>query len=229
VIEDRRLGHAAFRVYCCLRGFVNAQGVCWPRVSTIGKRLGMARPTVSEHLATLERCGHLRSEATFRNDKGRRENRYYLSSLSDQPTGGIPDQPAAPFGPADGARRVSAGTPVGLADTELDHKNITIELSPPIARDGHWFDLDEYQPSQQIIAWARETLGLDATDREILNDWKDWLRTKGEIPADMEASYRRWLRKEKRHEMSRQRKPQQKKSAAQLAMVAALDQVRASK
>lgn len=57
-IEDRQLGRAAFRVFCCLKSFANAEGVCWPRVSTIGKRLGMERSTVSEHLATLERCGY---------------------------------------------------------------------------------------------------------------------------------------------------------------------------
>src|ERR1700736_1935003 len=88
VIEDhRRLGHATLRVYCCLRSFANAEGVCWPSVSTIGKRLGMARSTVSEHLAILARRGHLRSEATSRRDKGRAVNLYRFSSPLDHPTG----------------------------------------------------------------------------------------------------------------------------------------------
>jgi Helix-turn-helix domain len=146
VIEDhRRLGHATFRVYWCLRSFANAEGVCWPSVSTIGKRLGMARSTISEHLATLVRCCYLRSEATSRGDKGRAANRYYFAPLpaqqtrgmSDQQTRGMSDQPTtAPFGSSDGLCRISTDTPVGTADTELDHKNITIELSPSTAREG---------------------------------------------------------------------------------------------
>jgi DNA-binding transcriptional ArsR family regulator len=207
VIEDRRLGHATFRVYCCLKSFANAEGVCWPSVSTIGTRLGMARSTVSEHLAILARCGHLRSEPTSRRDKGRSVNLYRFAPMSDRPTGGMSDQPTAQFGSSDIPCRNSTAPPVGTADIELDHQNITIQLSPPAARARG--SLDDYFPGEEISAWAaghREFIrfagehppGLDPLDREIIDDFKDWHRVEGKSSQDWGASYKRWLRRELR-------------------------------
>lgn len=85
----------------------------------------------------------------------------------------------------------------------------------PTARErGGWSNLDEYRPGQEIVAWASETHGLDATDPEFLNDWKDYCRAQDEVPADLDASYRRWLRKEKRYQDSGQRRPRREKSTA---------------
>lgn len=147
VVEDQRLGHATFRVYCCLKSFANREGACWPSIRTIGKRLGMARSTVLEHLAALVSYGWIRSEAVSRCDRGRAANHYRFLSPSDQPTG--------LFGAFDGPCRSSTGTPVGPADTE-DHQNITIEPSPPAAREGgRWNDLSEYQPTKTLCAGSR--------------------------------------------------------------------------
>jgi DNA-binding transcriptional ArsR family regulator len=229
VIEDRRLGHATFRVYCCLKSFANAEGVCWPSVSTIGKRLGMARSTVSEHLAILARCGHLRSEATSRRDKGRAVNLYRFSSLSDQPTGGMSDQPTAQFGSSDRACRISTGTPVGTADTELDHQNITIELSPSTAREGG--SVDDYWPGEEIANWAagrpefNEHPEFDPLDPEIIEDFKDYYRGEGKVSADWNASLKRWLRKELRYRGSGRKRRNERQKAGSM-IEAAVNEVR---
>jgi hypothetical protein len=57
-INDRRLGHAIFRVFCSLLGFADQEGYCNPSAATIGKALVIARPTVSEHIDKLI-CGQL--------------------------------------------------------------------------------------------------------------------------------------------------------------------------
>jgi DNA-binding transcriptional ArsR family regulator len=85
-IYDKRLGEA-FRVFCCLLAFADKNGHCFVKVKTIAALLGKARSTVSEHLSTLERLGYIVREAQFRDDGGKRENRYWVAR------DGLPDIP----------------------------------------------------------------------------------------------------------------------------------------
>jgi hypothetical protein len=77
-IYDKRLGEA-FRVFCCLLAFADKKGHCFVKVRTIATLLGKARSTVSEHLSTLERLRYIVREAQFRDDGGKRENRYWIA------------------------------------------------------------------------------------------------------------------------------------------------------
>ena len=77
-IYDNRLGEA-FRVFCCLLAFADKKGHCFVKVRTIAGLLGKARSTVSEHLSTLERLRYIVREAQFRDDGGKRENRYWVA------------------------------------------------------------------------------------------------------------------------------------------------------
>jgi DNA-binding transcriptional ArsR family regulator len=77
-IYDERLGEA-FRVFCCLLVFADKEGHCFVKVRTIAALLGKARSTVSEHLSTLERLGYIARRAQFRDDGGKRENRYWVA------------------------------------------------------------------------------------------------------------------------------------------------------
>ena len=92
-IYDERLGEA-FRVFCCLLVFADKEGHCFVKVRTIAALLGKARSTVSEHLSTLERLGYIARSAQFRDDGGKRENRYWVAR------DGLPDT-APPVGLAD--------------------------------------------------------------------------------------------------------------------------------
>src|SRR6201986_5216370 len=77
-IEDRRIGHAAFRVLCSLASFSDKDGSCWPSTKTIASQLSMARSTVFEHLQALAALGYLTIHGSLREDGGRAANRYRM-------------------------------------------------------------------------------------------------------------------------------------------------------
>lgn len=66
-------------MFCCLLAFADKKGHCFVKVRTIAGLLGKARSTVSEHLSTLERLRYIVREAQFRDDGGKRENRYWVA------------------------------------------------------------------------------------------------------------------------------------------------------
>jgi len=154
--------------------------------------------------------------------------------MSGQPTGGVSDQPTAQFGSSDRACRIRTDTPVGTTDTELNHQNITNELSPPTGRGGG--SLNDYFPGEEISAWAaahkefpkfgeEHPLGLDPLDPEIVDDFKDWYRAQGRSSEDWNASYKRWLRRELRYRTSGRKRPRRNKECRSM-LDAALDEVR---
>jgi len=110
-IEDRRIGHAAFRVYCCLASFADKDGMCWPSTRKIASHLGMARSTVFEHLQALATLGYLTIDGSSREDGGRAANRYRIAA---RPANGeAPDFALTPVGPADTPLSDQPTTPAG--------------------------------------------------------------------------------------------------------------------
>jgi hypothetical protein len=90
----------------------------------------MARSTVSGHLTALAALGYIAIEPVYRDDGGRRANRYrirfsesgHLSDRLAEPVGnsdrGVSDQPNTPVG-------VAGHTPVEISDTEQTIKEQT--------------------------------------------------------------------------------------------------------
>jgi hypothetical protein len=74
-----------------------------------------------------------------------------------------------------------------------------IPPSPPDA-------LGVFEPDAQLVAWAAvEVPGVNPLDPGILGKFQDHYRSKGVLPADIEAAYRNWLRKEPTFSAARQR------------------------
>jgi len=57
--------------------------------------------------------------------------------------------------------------------------------------------LEDYQPSSEFVAWAREeSLGVNPLDPIIIGQFKDWHLSRGTKLKDFDAAYRKWLRDE---------------------------------
>jgi hypothetical protein len=62
---------------------------------------------------------------------------------------------------------------------------------------GNGFSLDEFQPDAAMASWAAEHVaGVNPLDPEIIAAFKDHHRSKGQVPANLPAAYRQWVRKE---------------------------------
>ena len=84
--------------------------------------------------------------------------------------------------------------------TKQNHLEQTKEQFPPGARTrvrGNGFSLDEIQPDAAMASWAAEHVaGVNPLDPEIIVAFKDHHRSKGQVPANLPAAYRQWVRKE---------------------------------
>ena len=55
IYAEEHLSHREKAVYIYLRDRADASGVCWPRIKTIARELGLSPRTVQRALADLER------------------------------------------------------------------------------------------------------------------------------------------------------------------------------
>lgn len=88
----------------------NDAGECWPSITTIAEETGLARSTVCEKLALLEREGWLSR------DKERRVSTHYTLSIPASPPAGLvrqPDYTSPPAGLDQSATRTTASPPAG--------------------------------------------------------------------------------------------------------------------
>jgi hypothetical protein len=145
---------------------------------------------VSGSVNALEAAGYLRVR------RWRRGNVYHLVVLDkvlppeEVPRAAVPREEVPP----EALPPVDKWVAVGGNHTDLRTERNTLTR----AREGACLpSLDDYQPSQNTIEFARE-LGLDALSKDMLDHWRDDRRAKGKILADLDADYRNWLRNEKR-------------------------------
>jgi Helix-turn-helix domain len=73
--NDSRLGDGAFRTYLFLLTYMGQKG-CFPKVSTIARKRGLHRATVSEHLNAAFKPGYLVIEPQYHPDGRQGSNRY---------------------------------------------------------------------------------------------------------------------------------------------------------
>jgi len=77
-VEDQRLSHPAYRVLACLGTYADKDGWCFPKASTIGERIGMARSTVAGHITDLVRLGYVELHRQKRQDGSTAPSKYRL-------------------------------------------------------------------------------------------------------------------------------------------------------
>jgi hypothetical protein len=250
-IKDQRLGDAAFRMFCCLCGHANDEtGDCRVSAATIAREVGKARPTVVEHLNTLESLGYITKHAAVRPDGGTAANRYRVAR------NGATEMPPH-VGPADRGVSVQPTGGVSPADTQKEHTERTEEWTPPAgesrAREREGFSNDEfdgrqavlllpingggdrrallkrYNPSAALVDWAWRKGGIDARADDVLSEFIDWYIEhieNNKLPGDMdaiEAAYRRWIRREKRYAEQSRHRPQQHSNPAEAETAAAAE------
>jgi DNA-binding transcriptional ArsR family regulator len=191
VIEDPRLKRA-FHVYAYLKCFADPEGCCRfckdeaLGAAKIGRALGMHRATVMRHLTTLERLGYVRRTPTFRSDGGKAFNRYWVA--------------------VNAPPHVAILRPTHVANSDLpmsqrcDIKNPYLFHKKKSARACAWeaarAPLEEFHPGEDIANWASRELPeiADARAPETIAGFKDHWRSRGDVPADLNAAYRNWLR-----------------------------------
>jgi hypothetical protein len=86
--------------------------------------------------------------------------------------------------------------------------------------------LKRYNPSAELVDWAAE-LGVNALADGVLGEFIDYRLEHDKLPADIEAAYRRWVRREQRfaeRDAERfQSRPGQCSNAAEAEAEAAFD------
>jgi hypothetical protein len=215
-------------VLAAIAHHADGEGKAYPAMSTIATLAGIKRPNVPPAVAQLIAAGVLQKEIRT-DERGHRSNLY---TIIYKPV--VLPHKRTPV--TRGGNRVlplggTGGVPQGGNRTEQFGTEHGRHSLPVRARDG--FSLDAYQPDATMLAWAAEHVPElnDPLRAKTIESFKDHYRNKGFVP-DLDAAFRKWLIHEpyfRRRELRGRRGPQQKKSTAQIAMAAALDQVRGSK
>jgi DNA-binding MarR family transcriptional regulator len=82
-VDDRGLGHAAFRLLAILGTYSDKSGWCWPSKPTLANRLGVTRQAVGQQLKKLVQRDHVEVHP-HRDRMGRITYRYRLCGLGAQ-------------------------------------------------------------------------------------------------------------------------------------------------
>jgi hypothetical protein len=191
----------------------DGRGRAFPSLDQLVRDLGCAKETVCRSLSRLERLGLIR--------KHRRPSRgstvYEVlgaEELTDRSTtidGSVNDDCA--IGQSrltDSSTKLSKEesskrrTPSGgdarargedFSNDEVDRRQV--EMLLPIDGGGdRMAPLRRFNPSDATVEWAAEHYGLNARDDRILGEFIDWYLEHDELPADIEAAYRRWIRRQ---------------------------------
>jgi hypothetical protein len=198
-VFDDRLSAGALRVLAALGVYADAQGMCYPAVTTLARRLGRDRRNVQRDIGTLVAMGYVERVLTIRATKGGYgRNRYVLA---------YPPAPDAVLGTASpdsdarsdtGApQRCGAGNPSdavpGTAPDAVLGTAQTIPLNYP----------NEERPSGRARAQDRNREGKGANPSTSEPEGQDARQEEGGIaleppPSELEALIQRWARIEAR-------------------------------
>jgi len=89
-VDEGILFPAAFKTLAALCIYVNKEGTCYPRLKTLGDRLGVSKQAVSRQIKILVEKGYLVSKSQYRSDGSRAANLYRV--IYDHQGSGIRDQ-----------------------------------------------------------------------------------------------------------------------------------------
>src|SRR5690242_1607370 len=56
--------------------------------------------------------------------------------------------------------------------------------------------LNRFNPSDATVEWAAERYGINAREPDLLGEFIDYHLEHSKLPEDIEAAYRRWIRRE---------------------------------
>ena len=216
--REAGLAGCDYRVLIVIASHANERGFAWPSLKTIASLARTTVPKVSPAIKKLEAAGLLRKQnrVTARGDWN--SNVYQVLLQKGVPTAGCGSRvvPSDGTGTAWGGNRTDQGT---------DQRTET----PPPAREGS--ALDAYRPGSEFATWAavytefEKHPEFDPFDPEILEDFRDYYRSEGKTSADLEAAFRRWVRKELRLRCSGRNRQVRRGSRAGL-IETALNEVR---
>jgi hypothetical protein len=103
-------------------------------------------------------------------------------------------------------------------------------LLPPINGGGdRMAPLRRYNPSAELLDWAREFYGVNALDERVLGEFIDWHIEHNNLPGNIgaiEAAYRRWIRREARFAGQSRHRRQQHSNAAEAEVEGVVEAVR---
>lgn len=91
-VSDARISNAQFRTLAALGIYADKDGVCFPKLKTIGSVIGKSKQAVSRDLQHLAECGYIEIAKQWRDDGGRMSNVYKL--LYDDPRQHCVDTPS---------------------------------------------------------------------------------------------------------------------------------------
>jgi hypothetical protein len=119
--------------------------------------------------------------------------------------------------PPSGESRAREGDRV-FFDDGVDDENQGVLLLPINGGGDRMAPLKRYNPSAELVDWAAE-LGVNALADGVLGEFIDYHLDHDKLPADIEAAYRRWVRREQRfaeRDAERfQSRPRQRSNAAE--------------
>jgi len=106
----------------------------------------------------------------------------------------------------------------GFFDDGVDDEKQGVLLLPINGGGDRMAPLKRYNPSAELVDWAAE-LGVNALADGVLGEFIDYHLDHDKLPADIEAAYRRWVRREQRfaeRDAERfQSRPRQRSNAAE--------------
>jgi DNA-binding MarR family transcriptional regulator len=107
----------------------------------------------------------------------------------------------------------------GFFDDGVDDEKQGVLLLPINGGGDRMAPLKRYNPSAELVDWAAE-LGVNALADGVLGEFIDYRLEYDKLPADIEAAYRRWVRREQRFAEQRdaerfQSRPRQRSNAAE--------------
>lgn len=97
-IMDDRLSDSQFKLLCILSTYLNEEGYCFPKTSTIEKKAKCSRATVFRNLKALSDFGFIKKVNLFRDDGGQTVSAYYINfnpvdkSLKNETEGGLKNE-----------------------------------------------------------------------------------------------------------------------------------------
>jgi DNA-binding MarR family transcriptional regulator len=189
-------------------------GHAFPRRETLAKEAMCTERSASRATARLERLGLIRKD--WRRSQG---GRTFYELVDEQVTKSSPagDQivtSRCPNGhpqvtrlslttkekedlertPPSGGERAREGE---VFSSEVDRRQV--ELLLPIDGGGNRMaPLKRFNPSDATVEWAAEHYGINAREERILGEFIDYHLEHNKLPADIDAAYRRWIRRQSR-------------------------------
>ena len=207
VASMQQLSGRALRVYICILAHADRNGFAFPSLATIAEVTGITRHKLPALINELIAAGLLRRQERRDEAGDNTTNLYEVVWMLPQggafaevfPSRGTPV-------PAEGSTVLpSMGTRgVPTLGNGTDHLRTDQRTLPPTgetrARGGgsRLVTIENYEPSAEVISWARGGYDVAADDPDFISNFRDWCRINkpGLRGPAVASQFRRFVRKE---------------------------------